>query len=111
MHPKIAAEHAAALARPDRAGAGGMVAPRDAAHEVHQLLVGLQRLARLLLRGDQALILQLCRESADKAYGGDDRSEIFACSIAALVKIMEIDQRRVQWIDRAQHDFTGAVLR
>ena len=72
MHPEIAAEYAAALLRPDRAGAGGMVAPRDAAHKIHQLLIGLQRFARLLFLGDQSLCLQLGRQLANKADSGDD---------------------------------------
>src|SRR6202030_2273502 len=53
VHPEVPAEHAAAVARPDRAGAGRVVAPCRGAHILLQLVVALARLAGCFLFGDR----------------------------------------------------------
>src|SRR5205823_1505855 len=55
IYPEVAVQHPAIGPRPDRTAARGMVAPGAVAHEIGQRLVALQRLARLLLLGDQPL--------------------------------------------------------
>ena len=110
VHAEVAAQHAAAGARSDRAGAGRVVAPGAAAHEVLELVVALQCLARLLLGGDRTLGGQLRGQPADKADAGDHRGEVFPGRVAALLEIAEIDQRRVARIGRAQANLASAVL-
>src|SRR5262249_33646311 len=98
---KIAADNSAAVARPDRAGAGGVVTPGGAAHELFQLLVAVVRLAGLLLGGDQALRLEPGCQLSDKTDAGHDRVEILTGGVAALLEIVEVDQRRVPRVGRA----------
>src|SRR5260370_6142469 len=95
MHAKIAAEHAAVLARANRAAAGSVVSSCCSPHIVLQLFVALARVAWLFLFGDQPLSLQLCRQFAHKAYPGHYRVEILSRCVVALIEIMEVDQRRV----------------
>src|SRR5260370_12211512 len=110
VHPEVAIDYAAAVARPNRAAAGRMVAPGSGAHIILQLVVALARLARLFLFGDRIFGSEPCRQFAHKPDAGDDRVEVRARLVAALLEIMEVDQRGVARVCAAQHDFAGAVF-
>ena len=110
MHPEIAADHTAGIARPDRAGAGRVVAPGIGADIILQLFVALARVTGLFLFGDRTFGLEFRRQLANKADAGDDRIEVLPRRVAALLEIMEVDQRGVARIGAAQHDFAGAIL-
>ena len=71
------------------------MAPRDTAHEIHQLLIALKRISGLLLDSNQSALLELCGQLANKANSGGDRLQIFSGGIAALLEIVEIYERRV----------------
>src|SRR6266850_641510 len=111
MHPEVATDDAAVLARSDRTGAGSVMAPRGVPYVIPQLLVALPGVARLLLLGNQPFGLELRRKLAHESYADDDRIEILSRLIAALLEIMKIDQRRVARVGRAQRDLAAAVLR
>jgi hypothetical protein len=95
VNAEIAAEHPTGLARPDGAGAGGVMAPCDTAHEIHQLLIAPKRITGLLLGSNQSALLELCGQLANKANSGDDRLQILSSGIAALIEIVEIYERGV----------------
>jgi hypothetical protein len=46
------------------------MAPRDTAHEIHQLLIALKRISGLLLDSNQSALLELCGQLANKANSG-----------------------------------------
>src|SRR5215472_3296604 len=111
VHAKIAVDDTARLARSDRTGAGGVVTPCAGPDIILQLVIALPRLARQLLLRDQPLGSLLCGQLPRKADAGDDRVEVLASRVAALLEILEINQRRITGVGGAQHDLAGAVLR
>jgi hypothetical protein len=88
-----------------------VVAPGAGADEILQVIVALHRVAGLLLGGDQAAVLKLLRQTPHNTNSGDDRIEVLAGTIAALLEILEINERRIARVGRAQADLAGAVLR
>ena len=61
------------------------MAPRDTAHEIHQLPIALKRISGLLLDSNQSALLELCGQLANKANPGGDRLQIFSGGIAARI--------------------------
>ncbi len=112
MHAQPAVEHAVRLARPDRAGAGGVVAPGIVAHVVGKLL----RRSAPSSPGnssccDQAALLQFVRSSVrTKRNAVTTALRSSPARIAAFLEIAEIHQRRVAWIGGAQRDLAGAIV-
>ena len=110
MHAEVAADHAAAIPRPDRASARGVVAPGPGADEIPKFIVALKRVAGLLLGRDQATVFDFFCQFADKADASHNRIQILPGGVAALLEIVEVDQRRVARICRAQTNLARAVL-
>jgi hypothetical protein len=86
MHAEVAADHGAAIPRPDRASARGVGAPGPDTDEIPKFVIALERVARLLLGRDQAAVFDFFRQFADKADAGDDRIQILPGDIAASSK-------------------------
>src|SRR5262249_11315873 len=108
---EVASEHAASFAWPDRASAGGVVTPCVGPDVILQFVIVLSRVARQFFLGYEAVGFQLCRQLPRKADAGDDRVAVLPGRVAALLEVIEIDERRFAWIGRTQHDLAGAVLR
>src|SRR5439155_26965185 len=89
MHPKIAAEHAVFLQRPDGAGAGGMMPPAVVTPEILQVLVALQSLARQFLFGDQTIAFETGGQTPHESDSVHHRVQVL---LSALLEVLEIDQ-------------------
>src|SRR5713101_79270 len=110
MHPKVGAEHAALRSRPDWTRARGVMAPGVVAHELSECVVRLDVPSRYLLLADQPITLHPPGHPTDELDPLDDRLQILACRIVALLEIAEVDVRRVAWIRRAQRHFARPII-
>ena len=119
---EIAVEHGLRIARrPDRAGAGGVMAPGIVLHELADLVVGLHFGAGQFLLDNDAGIHGGLGEHAHELDAGHHRIEVVApafgvvgvaafLGVGAFLEIMEIDLRRIARVRRAQFDGAAVVF-
>lgn len=75
-----------------------------------QFLVGLVLRTGGLLGGNDALIDQRLRHLAHELDPGNDRADVVAAGVIALVEVFEVDVGWIAWIGRAQAHVAGGIV-
>src|SRR5277367_2331462 len=110
VHAEVTAEDAVQLSGPDGAAARGVMPPGMRADVVSQLIVGLNLLTRQLFFGNDAALSQPFGQPPGEIDSVNNRVEVFTTVGRALLKVSEIDLRRIARIGGSQLHLASAVV-